>query len=488
MQTGNYQALAVILLLLHPLCFLLSFLLFDRCEFKTPKLKKRLMRKSLVANAAINISLLFFCPALLFPGRGAGGIVADALNGACSYQDISRLGVSSFLCLLLSMVLTLLCCALYHRLWDDRMDTSPRQRGLLLCALAMAAVPAMAGIAVGGNGASVLRLTDICRRYEAVETDESTGNVYSENFSYIVLRNTGAMRCDADSLYLSAEADDLRQVPVPAFSLDPDEEYTLVLPDNESLQIKKAGGSTVYLSNAWGTVLDQVTVPALEKGAHYRKTGADWSVQVLATVTDEAAPVAVPAPEFSAESGFYDAPFELTLSAAPGLTVYYTLDCSEPSAESTAYSTPIAIYDRSGEPNQYAKRADFRNDYLEVELDTRPVKKCMVVRAVAVDAEGNASPAVTASYFIGALPVDPEKTAVLSVVSSPDGLIGPEGILVTGSKYDEWYRQAFRNTPAGQTVDKKDKPMKTIIGMARNGNARRICSFFPKGSCFGSSR
>jgi hypothetical protein len=54
------------------------------------------------------------------------------------------------------------------------------------------------------------------------------------------------------------------------------------------------------------------------------------------------APV-VAAPTFSVTRGFYDAPFNLTLGAQPGQTVYYTLDGATPTTSSTAFTTPIAI-------------------------------------------------------------------------------------------------------------------------------------------------
>ncbi len=52
---------------------------------------------------------------------------------------------------------------------------------------------------------------------------------------------------------------------------------------------------------------------------------------------------AVSAPEFSVENGTYYNPFSVELTAEEGADIYYTLDGTEPTAESTLYSEAIAI-------------------------------------------------------------------------------------------------------------------------------------------------
>lgn len=48
--------------------------------------------------------------------------------------------------------------------------------------------------------------------------------------------------------------------------------------------------------------------------------------------------------KFSHDRGFYDTPFDVTISCkTEGATIYYTLDCSEPTQSSTEYTAPIAI-------------------------------------------------------------------------------------------------------------------------------------------------
>ncbi|MBQ4363857.1 MAG: chitobiase/beta-hexosaminidase C-terminal domain-containing protein, partial [Oscillospiraceae bacterium] len=49
----------------------------------------------------------------------------------------------------------------------------------------------------------------------------------------------------------------------------------------------------------------------------------------------------------SAESGFYDAPFDLEITAPAGCTIYYTTDGSIPDSTKTEYKKPITLLNRS---------------------------------------------------------------------------------------------------------------------------------------------
>ncbi len=163
--------------------------------------------------------------------------------------------------------------------------------------------------------------------------------------------------------------------------------------------------------------------------------------------------VIVEAPVLSRPAGFYEKGFDLTISSAPGTKVYYSLDCSEPGPKSRAYKEPVRITDPAGEPAVHSKRTDFW-PYLPLELPRHKslgggwyvrfllpdqVDQCRIIRAVAVDGDGNQSRTVTASYFIGYKDKKGyDKLPVLSLTSDPDDLFSEEkGIMVNGSKYQE---------------------------------------------------
>ena len=94
-------------------------------------------------------------------------------------------------------------------------------------------------------------------------------------------------------------------------------------------------------------------------------------VVISGTAAEEPVEETVAAPEFSVAGGTYNEPQTITLSCATeGADIYYTLDESEPTAESTLYTEPIAL------------------------------ETTTTVKAVAIDAKGNASEVVSQKYVI----------------------------------------------------------------------------------------
>ena len=154
---------------------------------------------------------------------------------------------------------------------------------------------------------------------------------------------------------------------------------------------------------------------------------------------------------FSRESGFYDEEFWLEMQC-DGAEIHYTLDSTPPDANSPLYTGPILIRDASPDPNHYSQITDVCIE-LKPELladvgmspkfgfttPTEPVDKATVVRAVSVDAFGNASEIVNAVYFVGF----DQKTAydginVVSITTDPDNLFDYEdGIYVLGKTFGD---------------------------------------------------
>ena len=82
-------------------------------------------------------------------------------------------------------------------------------------------------------------------------------------------------------------------------------------------------------------------------------------------------PVSVANPEFSQPAGIYKAPLTVELTCeTEGADIYYTLDESEPTAESTLYTEPIVL------------------------------EETTTVKAVAIDADGHASEVVSQKYVV----------------------------------------------------------------------------------------
>ena len=148
--------------------------------------------------------------------------------------------------------------------------------------------------------------------------------------------------------------------------------------------------------------------------------------------------VYVASPRFSHEAGFYDAPFDLTIDCYKTYNVYYTTDGSIPDESSTLYTEPIHIEDATSHPNSLSMRTD-----ISVKAAVPPIvnlKKATILRAVAIDADGNRSNIVTNTYFVGFQNYpDYQNISVLSLIADPGHLFDEDrGIYVFRKMYRDW--------------------------------------------------
>lgn len=216
-------------------------------------------------------------------------------------------------------------------------------------------------------------------------------------------------------------------------------------------------GETVVLSDASGNILEQVEVPALDDNTSFGRVpdGSDTFAVLNELSAGKSNPqsaagqIAVEKPVFSQGSGFYDAGFNLTLTAKSGCTIYYTTDGSDPTTASEKYTSAIPVRDVSSEPNVYAARTDIGDSYTP---PSEPIDKAIIVRAIAVDANGNVSDIVTNSYFVGYEQGGYARSMrVISLVTDPDNLFDYEtGIYVTGKIRAEQGQTGFN--PMGGIV------------------------------------
>ena len=120
-------------------------------------------------------------------------------------------------------------------------------------------------------------------------------------------------------------------------------------------------------------------------------------------------------PQLSHSSGYYADDFLLTIEAPSGAAIYYTLDGNRPTPElGTLYTRPILITKASA---------------------------VAVVRTQAVSPDGEISPIVTASYFIG---LD-SNLPLLSLTTDPENLWDSDSGIYANPliKGDEWERPAM---------------------------------------------
>ena len=206
-----------------------------------------------------------------------------------------------------------------------------------------------------------------------------------------------------------------------------------------------AAGETIYLTAPDGSDIDTLAVPELATDVTYGRFANGSSDLALLKPTpgasNDLAEVVyrVEKPEFSAEGGFYDAAFALTLTGTPGAEVWYTLDGSDPRNSATAkqYSGSIRIYDNTGEANKLAAVED-----ISLRGYTKPdysIDKGIIVRAVCKDADGNVSEVATNSYFVGKTKSYYTDMKVLSISTDPANFFdNATGIYMVGDQYYQW--------------------------------------------------
>ena len=143
-------------------------------------------------------------------------------------------------------------------------------------------------------------------------------------------------------------------------------------------------GGTVVLTSPEG-FSDTLVFPSVDDDESYgrAKDGEDIVCHLTATPlasNDTAVSIIkVPVPEFSHKSGFYSEKTELSLSVPDNCIVYYTTDGSTPTEQSLVYWEPIIL------------DADMSQDGQD---------RAKVIRAVAIDRDGNVSRTVGGTYFI----------------------------------------------------------------------------------------
>ena len=180
---------------------------------------------------------------------------------------------------------------------------------------------------------------------------------------------------------------------------------------------------------------------------------------------------------FSHKSGHYAGAFSLSFTAAEGAAVYYSIDGSIPDALNVddvrvfKYTAPIQIKDRNNpvQPNFLATkensakfygnvndpRGDMPVPFLPNDIDAR-TPKASVIRAIAVNANGNKSDVATLTFFLGNNLANYGNNRIISLVTDPSNLLDENlGIYVQGIESNRW--------------EEKDSPTSTMYNFRQRG-------------------
>lgn len=164
------------------------------------------------------------------------------------------------------------------------------------------------------------------------------------------------------------------------------------------------GNESLVLSDAQGSVIDQMLVSSQRRGISYGRMSGESSYVYFANPTPGAANGGTfyrrcaQEVAFSQDGGVQTGPISLTLSAEDGMTIYYTTDGSEPTAASSVYTAPLSISTNT------------------------------VVKAVAWSSDAIPSYSVANTYLFGVSHTVP----IVAVSGNAEELTGPNGTLMTG--------------------------------------------------------
>ena len=183
-------------------------------------------------------------------------------------------------------------------------------------------------------------------------------------------------------------------------------------------------------------------------------------------------------PLFSHESGYYAAPFLLTMDGCEN-QVYFTIDGSSPYTSGVLYSGAVSVIDCSPLPNYYANLGPVSTIYDQF-YPAEPVSKAMVIRAVSKRDDGTFSDESVATYFVGDEIKDYCNGAyTLSVVSDPEGLFsGYNGIYVAGNVWEMNSEEALE-----RGVDLHEAPANYNMHGKEWRREARLTLFAPDGTC-----
>lgn len=214
-----------------------------------------------------------------------------------------------------------------------------------------------------------------------------------------------------------------------------------------------AGNETVTLSDAAGETVDVAPALSVLRDASFGRAAGDpegawlmFPVPTPGAANSGAGYVGLlEPPAFSVEPGVYENPVTVALSHPdPTARIYYTLDGSAPTNAETAscflYTAPLALADRSGEPNGDAmiptNPPEMANHTMYGWMTpVGLVPKCSVVRAAAFR-DGWFSPRGAAgTWLIGGAPIQ-HTLRVFSLMADRADLFGDaRGLFVPGDIY-----------------------------------------------------
>lgn len=197
-----------------------------------------------------------------------------------------------------------------------------------------------------------------------VNTSNMNGlaDAFGEREDWVELYNTTAAPVDLSGWYLSNKVNNPMKWAFPAGAVIGPNGYMVVICSKRNtvngsqyhtnFNLEQTSNDHVVLSDPGGTIVDDVVLNSmLTQLEHSRGRSTDgaatWSLFQTPSpggANTNASPYYAPRPQIGPAAGFYNGSVSVTLSTSDGnSTIRYTLDGSDPTAGSTAYTGPINL-------------------------------------------------------------------------------------------------------------------------------------------------
>jgi hypothetical protein len=275
----------------------------------------------------------------------------------------------------------------------------------LLCIIALAALIFIIKLYKENQRLAQEQLNKISEEIQLVDEDENVAASSYDGIVFNEINEEGSVE-----LYNSSS-----QITLTGMSLLLDGELVMTITEETSLD----KGDTLLLEFGRAFSVDE---------RHILSLVDDEGSVVRAQVIEPA--VSEEEMSFSYPAGFYSGALELEINIPDGMEVYYTLDGTTPTTDSTLYEKPINITNRTGSNYTYASYE--LNGY-----EPSSIYMGTVVRAILVNSKGKTIQEKTASYYIGiGNNSSLANIPVISITTDPDNLFDYfEGIYVKGRSF-----------------------------------------------------
>ncbi len=302
-----------------------------------------------------------------------------------------------------------------------------------------------AGLIPVSAASGTVTINEVCSKNTTIAAPD--GNFYD----WVELYNSGDAAVDLSGWGLSDKATKPFKFKIPDGTKIGAKSYLVIYCDSTAGETNTSiapfgmsgSGETLTLSDANGNAADTLTFGSIASDTSYGQypDGSGNFFDLTCTPgnanTAPEGSAAVAVPEFSLESGYYDAGKTVSIEVPAGTAVYYTTDGTVPTTSSQKYTSPFTLSDVSNNPNKLSAERNIST--YGYNPPSSPVDKANIIRAVAVDPAGNVSEVITRTYFVGKTNSGYYKDMkVVSLVTDPDNLFNYDtGIYVLGKHYDE---------------------------------------------------